>query len=946
MYNQGSGFIPCDQNVDVSTLDQVYTRFNMHVWKLSTVSPYYTYYFNPSTAPCTPTGVITDSRANLGHSFYALGYYQGGSQFFGQCGTALYYNRELGDEELVDIYRRHMVKYLLPDPFIPVRPTPNGYVFTRSGMYTVPTGVVNLKVLVIGGGGGGGAGWEGGGGGAGGFVYQGFYQVTPGQAIQVIIGRGGRGGRRNCLPESGGDTIFGTLIAYGGGAGGTEQNTASIGPNSTDPLNGGSGGGGSWGTPTGPTYYGKGTSGQGNNGGQGYNGAPYVGGGGGGAGSVGSDASSYAAGNGGNGRTISILGVTKTYCGGGGGSLRGSGTSSGGSGGGGGGNGAGSGANATYYGSGGGAGGGNGTVCFGGDGFQGIVLVEINTDPYPVPIIQNPGNQVFSYGGTFYVNQIVSGLPYLTWSLIPNYVAPSLVNPGNQTFGTTGSVTVTNSVNSVLVGPLTWTISLSSGVVLQTSNSVSASYYFYNSLSSTPVTVTATGSGGSSSATFNVTCTGIPAPVFNSLSGAATLVCVYSLRSLRSSFAKVAQIVSNNTPVMTSSTTASFVASASSEYPSGTEYAYSAFDKNLTGSWWTTSAGFYNGGTGAYTGSFSTVISGTAYSGEWLQIQYPYAATVTSYTLYYAASWTYRTPATFKVAGSNDGSTWTVVDTQTSVSWGASSSLTFTPSSPGSYTYYRLCVNARTVGATDNYLSIGEWVLTTTQDFYADTAGNLNTSSGFNGAFISSWLNSQPANVATLYDQSTNGYNLTQSTAALRPGLNISTTPYSMVFGGSIYLVNSALVYNMGTSPFTLRYVISNNTGGCVLFKAIGTAFTWSTPYEKKFWMGDGTTNETSQGAYPSQVGNSENYVTSSSAITGGGVKNSIVHKKVSGTSVPIYINTVAATISSGINMQSDAGNYLIIGRGGNASAYTGNIFELELFSATLSDADRLILEN
>ena len=99
------GFIPCDQNVDVSTLDQVYTRFNMHVWKQSSVSPYYQYYFNPSTAPCKPTGVMTHSLANLGHGFYALGYYQNNTQFFGQCGTVLYYNRELSDEELRSLSR-------------------------------------------------------------------------------------------------------------------------------------------------------------------------------------------------------------------------------------------------------------------------------------------------------------------------------------------------------------------------------------------------------------------------------------------------------------------------------------------------------------------------------------------------------------------------------------------------------------------------------------------------------------------------------------------------------------------------------------------------------------------------------------------------------------------------------------------------------------------------
>ena len=377
MYNgSNGGFIKCDMNVDISSLDQVYTRFNMHVWKLSTQSPYYQYYFNPSTAPCTPTGVITDGRANLGHGFYAVGMWQGPAQYFGQCGTVLWYNRELSDEELVETYRRFAPRYDLPSPLFPTTPTGRGQIFTRSGMWRVPAGITTVNVLVIAGGGGGGGGWEGGGGGAGGLLYQTGYAVTAGNWIQVIVGKGGYGSRRYGLVQNGENSVFGTLTAIGGGAGGAEANSASIYPYQSDPRSGGSGGGACWGTPSGVTFVGSGTSGQGNAGGQTYNGAPYLGGGGGGAGAVGGTGTSTAAGNGGAGSSITIMGVTKTYCGGGGGSLRGSGVSSGGSGGGGAGNGTGAGYDATYYGSGGGAGGGNGTNPNGGTGFQGIVIVE------------------------------------------------------------------------------------------------------------------------------------------------------------------------------------------------------------------------------------------------------------------------------------------------------------------------------------------------------------------------------------------------------------------------------------------------------------------------------------------------------------------------------------------------------------------------------------------
>jgi len=379
--NTNGGFIKCDNNVDVSSLDQVYTRFNMHVWKYSNQSPYYQYYFNPSTAPCFPTGIITDARANLGHGFFALGSYWQPSgpapgQYWGQIASAFWYNRELADEELVETYRRFAAQYDLPSPLIQPSPTGRGQIFTRSGMWRVPAGVSFVNVLVIAGGGGGGGGWEGGGGGAGGLIYATGVSVTPDTWIQVIVGKGGYGSRRYSLVQNGENSIFGSYTAIGGGAAGAEANTASIFPFQSDPRSGGSGGGGCHGTPSGNTFVGSGTAGQGSNGGQGYSLNPFVGGGGGGASSIGTNATASAAGNGGAGRSITIMGITKTYCGGGGGSLRGSGVSSGGDGGGGAGNGTGAGYDATYYGGGGGAGGGNGTNPNGGTGFQGLVIVE------------------------------------------------------------------------------------------------------------------------------------------------------------------------------------------------------------------------------------------------------------------------------------------------------------------------------------------------------------------------------------------------------------------------------------------------------------------------------------------------------------------------------------------------------------------------------------------
>lgn len=160
--------------------------------------------------------------------------------------------------------------------------------------------------------------------------------------------------------------------------------------------------------------------------------------------------------------------------------------------------------------------------------------------------------------------------------------------------------------------------------------------------------------------------------------------------------------------------TGNYIASSSTFYPSGIEQPWRMFDKNNNGTWWTTSSGSYSTITGLYTaGVYSTTISGSPYAGEWIQIRLPSAIILYSYTLYNASSWNSRAPVDFKIAGSNDGTNWTIVDTQTGItSWTSSTTnLTFTPSNTSTaYSYYRLCVNKYGQG-NGGFLSMGEWVL-------------------------------------------------------------------------------------------------------------------------------------------------------------------------------------------------------------------------------------------
>lgn len=96
--------------------------------------------------------------------------------------------------------------------------------YTSSGTFTVPNGITRIKCRVWGAGGGGGGTGSGGGGaagGAGGGYAEGWYAVTPGQALSVTVGLGGAAG--NGTPAAGGpggtSSIDSFISATGGGGG-------------------------------------------------------------------------------------------------------------------------------------------------------------------------------------------------------------------------------------------------------------------------------------------------------------------------------------------------------------------------------------------------------------------------------------------------------------------------------------------------------------------------------------------------------------------------------------------------------------------------------------------------------------------------------------------------------------------------------------------------------
>ena len=166
-----------------------------------------------------------------------------------------------------------------------------------------------------------------------------------------------------------------------------------------------------------------------------------------------------------------------------------------------------------------------------------------------------------------------------------------------------------------------------------------------------------------------------------------------------------------------------YVSSSSSDTPG--VYAYQMFNNTTGNDYWQcnygggsyardaysgTPVGTYQGGSLA--GQFvTTVVSGQTVSGEWIQIQFPYAFILTGYGWYprnIASSWIgYQ----YNIAGSNDGNTWSQVESKTYTSATAPNYTTYPVipvTSTAFYKYYRLiCI--RTCDQ-DNWMG-SEWYL-------------------------------------------------------------------------------------------------------------------------------------------------------------------------------------------------------------------------------------------
>jgi len=148
----------------------------------------------------------------------------------------------------------------------------------------------------------------------------------------------------------------------------------------------------------------------------------------------------------------------------------------------------------------------------------------------------------------------------------------------------------------------------------------------------------------------------------------------------------------NEIPKMTANNAPSGVASASSEQ--GDLSAWQAMDQNGTGTRWAS--------------------LGSGYP-QWLQYQFASGKVINGYE--FAAFSVAQTPSNFTLQASNDGGTWTILDTRTSAGKGY-----FMFSNTVAYTYYRLHVTADYGGGS---LSLWEFMLYSTPTLAVTAGGDV-----------------------------------------------------------------------------------------------------------------------------------------------------------------------------------------------------------------------------
>lgn len=154
----------------------------------------------------------------------------------------------------------------------------------------------------------------------------------------------------------------------------------------------------------------------------------------------------------------------------------------------------------------------------------------------------------------------------------------------------------------------------------------------------------------------------------------------------------------------------------------------------------------------------------------WTQAQLASSAVVNSYKIVARTDAPASAPSAWTFEGSNDGSSWSILDTQTGQSWTAGFGRTYSIANSTSYLYYRLNMSAAQGGGA-TWPSFTEWVI------YAGTSPSL--LDWWKADAITGVANGATLPAANIVDSSGNGHAFTSSA---RQGIYRTTGPSGKPF--------------------------------------------------------------------------------------------------------------------------------------------------------------------
>lgn len=368
-----------------------------------------------------------------------------------------------------------------------------------------------------------------------------------------------------------------------------------------------------------------------------------------------------------------------------------------------------------------------------------------------------------------------------------------------------------------------------------------------------------------------------------------------------------------------------YISSYSSTSSGGGEVGYLAFNNN-TSDVYTCAVNNYVRATGAYSGSSTTIMSSTTYSGEWLQLKTPNSIVLTQYTLtsHSGGSQWGRSPVTFYLGGSNDGSNWVLLDRQSNLSWSQTvqTSKTFTINNTNAYSYYRIICNS--VVGTDS------GGLHTTNAYWSVAELTLNSYNSTLTSF-SSWIGSSTAYVDTWYDQSGSGNHATQSTTSFQPVYNYTLKLIDSQNSSTQFLNMPSGTVPTGTAnapySFVFRHGTFNNTNGAFI-----GAGAWSNNQSNVIRLFSGQPNGYSNYWYNNDL----NFGTNT-AVTG-----NTIAITYTGTVHNAYVNGTLSNTNSNHTGGTTASGQQYLFRVVGGEYLNGQMYSVYIFGSALSDSDRM----